>query len=105
MARNLADLFEHAVDAMPDRIALVVGESRLTYRELDERANCMAHHLAAQGVGRNDHVAIYAHNSTQWVETMLAAFKLRAVPINVNYRYVEEELAYLLDNADAVALV
>jgi acyl-CoA synthetase (AMP-forming)/AMP-acid ligase II len=105
MAYNLADFFEHSVDAMPDRMALVVGERHLTYKELDERANRLAHHLAGQGVGPGDHVAVYAHNSTEWVESLLAAFKLRAIPINVNYRYVEEELHYLLENADAVALI
>ncbi len=61
--------------------------------------------MAAQGVGCNDHVGIYAYNSHEFVETILAAYKLRAVPINVNYRYVESELRYLFDNADLVALV
>ena len=61
--------------------------------------------LAAQGVGAGDHVALYLYNSTEYLEGMLAAFKLRAVPINVNYRYVEDELRYLLDDADAVAVV
>ena len=55
--------------------------------------------------GEQDHVAIYSVNSIEFVETMLAAFKLRAVPINVNYRYVEDELVYLLENSDSVALV
>ena len=56
-------------------------------------------------MGPRDHVAIYSYNRIEFVEAMLAAFKLRAVPINVNYRYVEDELVYLLDNSDAVALV
>ncbi|MBV9952428.1 MAG: acyl-CoA synthetase [Acidimicrobiia bacterium] len=105
MAFNLADMIEHTVDAVPERVALICGERRETYAELEERANRLAHHLAAQGVGERDHVAIYSYNSIEFVEAMLAAYKLRAVPINVNYRYVEEELVYLLDNADAVALV
>jgi acyl-CoA synthetase (AMP-forming)/AMP-acid ligase II len=105
MAYNLADFVEHTVDAVPDRTALICGDRRVTFAELEERANRLAHHLAAQGVGEQDHVAIYSVNSIEFVETMLAAFKLRAVPINVNYRYVEEELLYLLDNSDAVALV
>src|SRR5688500_617766 len=105
MAYNLADFVEHTVDAVPDRTALVCGDRRVTFAELEERANRLAHHLAAQGVGEQDHVAIYSFNSIEFVETMLAAFKLRAVPINVNYRYVEDELIYLLDNSDAVALV
>ena len=105
MAFNIADLIEHSVDAVPDRLALVVGDRQLTYRELDERANRLAHHLAANGIGAGDHVAIYSYNSVEFVETMFASFKLRAVPINVNYRYVEEELAYLFQNADVHAVV
>jgi acyl-CoA synthetase (AMP-forming)/AMP-acid ligase II len=105
MAYNLADFIEHTVDAVPDRPALICAGRRVTFAELEERANRLAHHLAAQGVGEKDHVAVYSYNSIEFVETMLAAYKLRAVPINVNYRYVEDELLYLLDNSDAVAVV
>jgi 3-oxocholest-4-en-26-oate---CoA ligase len=102
---NLADLFEAAVDAFPHREYLVAEGRRLTYGQMDERANRLAHHLAAQGVGPGDHVGIYALNSAEWVETAWAVFKLRAVWININYRYVEDELRYLFSNADLVALV
>jgi len=102
---NLADLFEIVVDTVPDREALVCGDRRLTYRELEARVNRLAHHLAASGVGAGDHVALYLYNGTEYLEAMLAAYKVRAVPINVNYRYVEEELRYLLDDCDAVAVV
>jgi acyl-CoA synthetase (AMP-forming)/AMP-acid ligase II len=105
MAFNLADMIEHTVDAVPDRTALVCGDREETFAELEERANRLAHHLAAQGIGERDHIAIYSYNSLEFVEAMLAAYKLRAVPINVNYRYVEEELVYLFDNADAVAVI
>ncbi|HEV7534247.1 MAG TPA: AMP-binding protein [Acidimicrobiia bacterium] len=105
MERNLADVFEVVVDAVPDREALVCGDRRLTYTALDERANRLAHHLAAAGVGPGDHVAAYLYNSTEFVETMLAAFKLRAAVVNVNYRYVAAELAYLLGDSDARAIV
>jgi acyl-CoA synthetase (AMP-forming)/AMP-acid ligase II len=105
MAWNLADLIEHVVDSVPDRVALIVGDRTETYAELEENANRLAHHLAAHGVGEGDHVGIYAYNSHEFIETMFAAYKLRAVPINVNYRYVEAELRYLFDNADLVALV
>ena len=105
MAFNMADLFEHAVDAVPERTALVCGEDRRTFAELDERSNRLAHHLADAGVGVGDHVGIYGWNSVPWVEAMLALFKLRAVPININYRYVEDELRYLFGNADLTALV
>ena len=105
MAFNLADLIEHTVDEVPDRVALICGDRQETFAELDARANRLAHHLAAQGVGERDHVGIYAYNCLEFVETMLAAYKLRAVPINVNYRYVEDELIYLYENADIVATV
>jgi acyl-CoA synthetase (AMP-forming)/AMP-acid ligase II len=105
VALNLADLIEHTVDLVPDRTAVVCADKRLTFAELEERANRLAHHLAANGVGKGDHVGIYSHNSTEFVETMLGAFKLRAVPINVNYRYVVDELEYLFDNGDLVSLV
>ncbi len=105
MAYNIADLFEHVVDAVPDRLALVDRDTRLTFAELDERANRIAHHLGAQGIGVGDHVGIYAQNCHEWIETMLGCFKLRAIPINVNFRYVSDELAYIFNNADLVGLV
>ena len=105
MSFNLADLFEAAVDAAPDREVLVVGERRLTYAGLDERVNRLADHLAAAGVGEGDTVGLHLTNSTEYLEGMFAAFKLRAIPINVNYRYVERELAHLYDDAAISALV
>jgi 3-oxocholest-4-en-26-oate---CoA ligase len=105
MAWNIADLIEHVADTVPDNVALIVGDEARTYGQLEERANRLAHHLQAQGVGPGDHVGIYGFNSHEFVETIFAAYKLRAVPINVNYRYVEAELRYLFDNADLVAIV
>jgi acyl-CoA synthetase (AMP-forming)/AMP-acid ligase II len=105
MEFNLADLFENAVDHFADREYLVAEGKRRTYREMDERANQLAHHLAKHGVGPGDHVGIYGYNSVEWVETLWAVFKLRAVWININYRYVEDELAYIFENADLKALV
>jgi 3-oxocholest-4-en-26-oate---CoA ligase len=102
---NLADLFEAAVDAFGDREYLVANGKRRTYAELEERANRLAHHLAAHGVGPGDHVGIYSYNNVEWVETAWAVFKLRAVWININYRYVEDELRYLFANADLKVLV
>src|SRR5689334_3472539 len=104
MEWNLADLFESLVDAIPGRIAAVCGDRRWTYRQLDERANRLANALAARGVGAGDHVGLYLYNGIEFLEAVLAAFKLRAVPINVNYRYVEGELTFLLQNADVKVL-
>ncbi len=105
MQFNLADLFEIVVDTVPDRLALVAGEARLTYRELDERANRVAHDLIAAGVRPGDKVAIDACNRAEWVEAELGVYKARAAVVNVNYRYVADEARYILDNSEAVALV
>jgi 3-oxocholest-4-en-26-oate---CoA ligase len=102
---NFADVWEMAADRVPEREALVVGTQRRTYAELEERANRLAAWLSGQGVGVGDHVAIYLENSAEYLEAMLAAYKLRAVPINVNYRYVADELRYLLDNSDSVGVI
>ena len=105
MALNIADLFEHAVDAAPDNPAVKVGDRIATYADLEAESNRLAHYLQSQGVGPGDHVAIYAKNSVEHVVAVLATVKIRAVTINVNYRYVEGELNYLFDNADVVAVV
>jgi acyl-CoA synthetase (AMP-forming)/AMP-acid ligase II len=105
MTFNLADLFEAAVDAFGDREYLVAAGERRTFAEMEARANRLAHYLADHGVGPGDHVGIYSLNSVEWVETAWAVFKLRAVWININYRYVKDELRYLFSNADLVALV
>ena len=105
MEWNIADLVERIVDLAPDREALVCGDQRRSYAQLEERSNRLANHLASVGVGPGDHVGIYAFNCVEFVESMLGAYKLRAVPINVNYRYVEDELRYLFDNADLKALI
>jgi acyl-CoA synthetase (AMP-forming)/AMP-acid ligase II len=102
---NLADLFEQAADAFGERECLVANGQRRTYAQMEERANRLAHHLAASGVRPGDHVGIYALNCVEWVETLWAVFKIRAVWVNINYRYVEDELRYLFANADLRALV
>jgi acyl-CoA synthetase (AMP-forming)/AMP-acid ligase II len=105
MAMNIADLFEHAADAFPERVAVICGERQVTYRELEQCANRLAHHLAGIGVGPGNHVGLYARNSIEAIETLIAVCKLRAVAVNINYRYVENELRYMLADSDLVALV
>ncbi len=105
MQFNIADLWECVADAVPGNDALVCGDRRLTYSEADERATRLAHVLRDRGVGAGDHVALYLFNGVEYLEGMLAAFKLRAVPININYRYVEDELRYVLADADATAVI
>ncbi|MFF5661909.1 acyl-CoA synthetase [Streptomyces griseofuscus] len=112
MEYNLADLFESVVDVVPDREALVYldhpgtgAERRLTYAELDAAANRLAHHLAGSGIRPGEHLGLHLYNGVEYVQTVLACLKARIVPVNVNYRYVEEELVYLYRDADLVALV
>jgi acyl-CoA synthetase (AMP-forming)/AMP-acid ligase II len=102
---NLADLFESVADAVPEREALVCGAQRLTFVRLDGRANQCAHALVAHGVKAGDVVGLYLMNGAEYVEAMIGCFKMRAVPVNVNFRYVEDELQYLLDDAGAVAVI
>jgi acyl-CoA synthetase (AMP-forming)/AMP-acid ligase II len=105
VAYNIADLFEHAVDYFPDRVAVACGDEEATYAQLEEQANRLAHHLAAHGVGAGSHVGMCTRNRLQALVTMLAVYKLRASLINVNYRYTAREIEYVLENADVVALV
>ncbi len=102
---NIADLFECVADAVAERVAIVCGARRLTYRELDERSTRVAHLLRDLGAGPGLHVGCCMHNSVAHLEVMLGCFKLRAVPINVNSRYVADELAYVFDDADLVGIV
>jgi len=105
VALNIADLAEHAIDAVPDRVALISGDQRLTYAELEEKANRLAHYLMDQGVGKDDKVGLYCRNRIEIVIAMLGVVKAGAILVNVNFRYVEGELKYLFDNSDMVALV
>lgn len=104
MEFNAADIFEGVVDRVPDREAIVHGSTRLTYKELDSRSNKAANALKKLGIKKGCHIGIYAFNCVEWLEIMLGAYKLCAIPININYRYVEEELKYLIDNADMEAI-
>jgi acyl-CoA synthetase (AMP-forming)/AMP-acid ligase II len=101
---NLADLFECVAGRVAERVAVCCGTRRLTYRELDRRASQLAHALGGLGVATGDNVGLFLHNCVEFLEAMLACFKLRAVPVNVNYRYTGEELAHVASDADLVAV-
>lgn len=105
MDENIATVWEHVADAVPEATAMVQGSRRLSWAELDERAARLAAGLAARGVGRNSRVAVDLYNCIEYLEVVCAALKLRAVPINVNYRYQPGELVYLLDDAEADVVV
>src|SRR5215475_10361519 len=105
MALNIADLFEHAADAVPERLAIACGDNEVTYHDLEARSNQLAHYLARAGVGHGDHVGAYGRNSIELIETFLACYKLRAIPVNVNYRYVDAELRYLFSEAEIAGLI
>ncbi|MFF7446285.1 MULTISPECIES: AMP-binding protein [unclassified Streptomyces] len=111
MEYNLADLFESVVDVVPGREALVYvdhpgtgAEHRLTYAELDAAANRVAHHLIDSGIRPGDHVGLHLYNGIEYLQIAIGCLKARAVPVNVNYRYVEDELVYLYRDADLVGL-
>ncbi len=102
---NLADIWEAVSDRVPERIAISCAGRHLTYADLEDSANRLANWLTSQGVGAGDHVGIYLTNGPEYLEAMFAAFKIRAVPVNINFRYVADELRYLFTNAGLVALV
>ena len=103
---NLADLLERVVDEVPGREAVVTTAAvRLTYAQFDERANQLAHVLASAGVGVDDRVALVVRNGHEYLEGMFAAFKLRAIPVNVNTRYTTDELEYLLADSDPQVVI
>jgi fatty-acyl-CoA synthase len=115
---NLAAVHEAIAAALPQHECIVFGERRLSWAAVDERTRRLAAVLAGAGLGCHrpraglanhesgqDHVALYLYNGNEYLEGMLGAMKARCAPFNVNYRYVEEELLYLLDNADAKAVI
>ncbi|MEU8343995.1 acyl-CoA synthetase [Spirillospora sp. NPDC048832] len=105
MTLNLATLFEAVAAAVPDRLALVCGDRRLTFAELDARADAAGRRLRAAGIAPGEHVGLHMLNGTEYVEVLLGCLKARAVPININYRYTDRELHYLYTNAELTGLV
>ena len=96
---NLGELFESVVDVAGPRQAISTVDRDLTYDQLDARVNRLAHVLIGSGIGAGDRVALVLRNGTEYLEAMLASFKLRAVPVNVNTRYTTEEMRYVFDDA------
>ena len=105
MEANFATLWEHIADALPERVALSQADRSLSYRELDESAGRLAGAWREAGIEPGAKIACYLYNSIPYLQTVYAAFKLGAVPVNVNYRYQRTELAQVLTDADAEVLV
>ncbi len=104
MIWHFADVFETIASIVPDQTALINGGTRRSWRAFEDRAARLANALVSTGIRPDAKVAIYGHNSSAYLEAQFAVFKARAVPINVNYRYVEHELRYLFENADVEAV-
>jgi fatty-acyl-CoA synthase len=102
---TFATIWEEIAAAVPERTAQVHGARRLSWRDFDRRANALAAHLLRAGLAQGAKVAAYLTNAPEYLETYYAAFKAGLTPVNTNYRYGPEELLYLLDNADAEAIV
>jgi acyl-CoA synthetase (AMP-forming)/AMP-acid ligase II len=102
---HFATAWEVAADTVPERDAIVQGQRRVKYRDFDDVGARFASALEAAGVAEGASVGLYLYNCPEYLLAQHGAFKHRAVPVNVNYRYLDDELAYLLDNSDAAALV
>ena len=115
---NLSSVFSAVAGAVPDQDMLVWRERRLTYREADRRIDALAAHLRTAGLGCHterkhlarhesgqDHLGIYLRNGTEYLEAMIAGYRARVAPFNVSYRYVEDELTFLLADANARAVI
>jgi 3-oxocholest-4-en-26-oate---CoA ligase len=102
---NYGDVWETVADLQPDAIAVTQGERHVPWSEFDRGADGMAQFLLDLGVVQQDKVAVYLYNCPEYLQTLFAAVKVGLVPVNTNYRYGDDELSYLWDNADAVAVV
>ena len=102
---NLADLWERVAERIPDATAQRQADRTLTWSEMDRRADGLAAALLAEGAVEQDKVAHYLYNCPEYLESTFALFKAGLVPMNTNYRYTEDELVYLWDNGDAVAVI
>ena len=102
---NYADVWEIVADVQPDSIAVTQGDRNIAWRDFDRGADGIAQFLLALGAAQQDKVAIYLYNSPEYLQTTFAAVKVGLVPVNTNYRYGDDELSYLWENADAIAVV
>ena len=115
---DLSAVFQAVADAIPDNEVLVWRDRRFTYAQLAARVDGVANYLTAAGLGCHterdalaghesgqDHIGLYLRNGNEYLEAMIAGYRARVAPFNVSYRYVEEELIYLLNDSGATALV
>lgn len=105
MELHFATVWEAITDVIGDTTAVVHGDIRHSWTEFDERAARLATAFTGAGLGPDSKIGLYLYNGNEYLEAQYAAFKMRGVAVNVNYRYLDDELWYLLDNADAEALV
>ncbi len=105
MEPHFATIWEAVADAVADRDAVVQGGRRYSWADFDQRSGRFATALSAAGLTADSKVALYLYNSPEYLEAQFGAFKMRGVPVNVNYRYLDDELTYLLENSDSEALV
>lgn len=102
---NLADVLEVMADSVPDRTAITTLDDEYTYAQIDERSTRLANHLVSLGAEPGSHVAVHSANRIEWVEAFYACFKARLAPININYKYLRDELAHVYDNSDSVVAI
>ena len=105
MEMHYATLWEGITDEIGDRTAVVMGQTRRSWTDFEQRAARLASAYAAAGLRPDSKIGLYLYNSPEYLEAQFGAFKGRHVPININYRYLDEELLYLLDNSDSEVLV
>lgn len=102
---HFANVFEAIADAIPDNEALVCGDNRRTWQQFDDRAARLSQAFLDAGLGPNGKVGFYLYNGNEYIESYFATIKSRGVAVNINYRYVEKELEYLLDYSDTEILI
>ena len=102
---NYADVWETVADVKPDAIVVTQGERHVSWQRIDRGVDGVARFLLDQGVGQQDKVAVYLYNCPEYLQACFAAIKVGLVPVNTNYRYGDDELSYLWNNADSVAVV